>query len=137
MGQSTNILTITGSAAGATLKTGATAGINSKGGITITTATVDISVADTSVIQIPDNGGAITLADANSVILLDSASATVKTTGKKITDTTIGANVGIWAASDTVDAKIGKFVGDESTNTIAESGSSPVNIKKGIVTIST
>jgi hypothetical protein len=137
LGQSTNKLTITGSAAAATLTTGATAGINVKAGLDITTATVDISVADTSVISLVDaDANGVTLANSNSVILLDSAKATVKTNSKKIiTNLTAGDNVGVWAESDTGEAEVGKFVGAESDNTLVE-GNSGFAIKKGIETAS-
>jgi hypothetical protein len=130
LAQDTNALTITGSVEAAVLATGDTAGISEIGGLTIATVTVDISGADTSVIELKDNGVGITLA-ADGVILLDSSKATTETDSKKdIDDLTVGASVEVWAETDAGNVEVGKFVGAATANTIVESGSG-FEIKKG------
>jgi hypothetical protein len=138
LGQAVNKLTITGSAASAKLATGDTAGIKVKAGLDITTATVDISSAVTSVIVLVEGDATgITLTNANSVILLDATKATVKTSAKKeIDDLTNGGTVEVWAESDDGSVDVGKFVGGAvaDTNTLVEGGSSGFVIKKSIQT---
>jgi filamentous hemagglutinin len=135
LGQSSNKLTVTGSAAAATLATGATAGINVKAGLDITTATVDISVATTSIIVLVDGDAAgITLANTDSVILLDSSS-TAATNTQGITNLTIGGSVTVKAAATGATQNVGSFTGAATANTIVEDATGAnVSIMKGLQT---
>ncbi|MDR1096126.1 MAG: DUF2807 domain-containing protein [Spirochaetaceae bacterium] len=135
LGQAANKLSVTGSAKGAKLVTGATAGISVKAGLDIATATVDISVADTSVIKLADGDTAgIMLANAESVILLNGANTTPTDVKKAIANLTVGKDVTVKAGSDSGNAEVGSFEGAASDNIIVESGSVDVEIKKGIKT---
>jgi hypothetical protein len=135
LGQSTNKLTITGTAATAKLATGNTAGIAVNAGLDITTATVDISGAVTSVIKLAAGDAVgIKLANADSVILLDS-SQTFETSGHKAIDgLTVDTGVKVFAESDAGDKDVGKFVGATTANTIVASGGDAFSLTKGIKT---
>jgi hypothetical protein len=123
LAQDGNKLTITGAGAGATLTTAATAGITAAGDLDITTAIVDISVANTSIIKLEDSSTGIILA-ANGVIRLAAdAGATATSNKKAIAGLTIDTGVAVWAASDSGNALIHKFVGSAANNTIVEGGS--------------
>jgi hypothetical protein len=130
LSQSGNALVITGSGTAPTLTTGATAGIKVTNALTITTATVDISAAATSIIALADGSTGITLTNANSIIVLDGDSTTTAT-AKPITGLTIGAGVEVKAESDDDGKLIGSFTGSTANNTISGSG---FDIKKSITT---
>jgi hypothetical protein len=136
LAQSAGKLTITGSAATATLTTGNTAGIDVNAGLDITTAIVAIP-ANTSIIKlaVADAVG-IKLANENSVILLDSSKDTETSTGKAITNLTVGTGVKVFAETNDGNKDVGKFVGAATDNTIVASGESPFSLTKGIKTAS-
>jgi hypothetical protein len=134
LAQAVNKLSVTGSVAAANLATGATAGISVKAGLDITTATVDISGANTSVIKLADNDAVgITLANTDSIILLNSAKTTPTSANKAIANLTVGSDVAVKAADDNGSAEVGSFAGAASNNTIVEGGSG-FTINKGIKT---
>jgi hypothetical protein len=138
--QDSNKLIIEGALVGAgtkypTLGLGATAGISEKGGLTITSLTVDISAANTSVIKLENNSVGITLSNSDSVIKLDGDSNVAEVAGdnKKVSNLAIGGGVQVFAESNEASKKIGSFVGASSENTLTASGQA-VEIKKGLTT---
>ena len=114
LGQSTNKLTITGSVAGATLTTGATAGITTKGNLDITTVLVDVSANSTSGIVLA-NTEVVTLSNSDSVIKTNSGTAE-NTYG--IDGLTIGSGVTVKAAAATASQVVGSITGSASNNTL-------------------
>jgi hypothetical protein len=134
LGQSTNALIITGAEAGATLTTGATAGINVTDALTITTATVDISVAPTSIINLV-NTKTITLSDTDSVIKLQTTDEGMESEKIFSGRLTIGNGVTVYSADPDAAALVYKFVGKGSdTQTITGANVSGTQINNELMT---